>query len=114
MPRFLAVYTGQPNLTGAPPPEMSPQQLEAGMAAWGAWMETNAAHVVDPGGPLGVTKKVSKAGVEDTHNQLGGFTLIEAESHEAAARLFENHPHFTHFPGEAVEIMPCLPIPGAP
>jgi hypothetical protein len=27
--------------------------------------------------------------------------------------LFENHPHFTNFPGEAVEVMPVLPIPGA-
>ena len=30
----------------------------------------------------------------------------------AAAKLFENHPHFTIFPGESVEIMPVLPIPG--
>jgi hypothetical protein len=27
--------------------------------------------------------------------------------------MFENHPHFAIFPGEAVEIMPVLPIPGA-
>jgi hypothetical protein len=26
--------------------------------------------------------------------------------------MFENHPHFAIFPGEAVEIMPVLPIPG--
>ncbi|MDR3462508.1 MAG: hypothetical protein P4L76_09375 [Beijerinckiaceae bacterium] len=35
-----------------------------------------------------------------------------AESPEAAAKLFENHPHFTIFPGESVEVMPVLPIPG--
>ena len=27
--------------------------------------------------------------------------------------LFEKHPHFTIFPGECIEIMPVLPIPGA-
>jgi hypothetical protein len=27
-------------------------------------------------------------------------------------KLFENHPHFTIFPGEAIEVMECLPIPG--
>ena len=37
-----------------------------------------------------------------------------ADSHEAAAKLFEMHPHFSIFPGESVEIMPILPIPGAP
>jgi hypothetical protein len=26
--------------------------------------------------------------------------------------MFENHPHFAIFPGEAVEVMPMLPIPG--
>jgi hypothetical protein len=33
--------------------------------------------------------------------------------HEAAAKLFENHTHFVNFPGESVELMPVLPIPGA-
>ncbi len=42
---------------------------------------------------------------------MTGFTVVQAESHEAAARLFENHPHFMAFPGEAIEIMECLPIP---
>jgi hypothetical protein len=28
--------------------------------------------------------------------------------------MFENHPHFTIFPGDSVEIMECLPIPGQP
>jgi hypothetical protein len=33
------------------------------------------------------------------------------ESHEAAARLFENHPRFAVFPGDAIEVMECLAIP---
>ena len=28
--------------------------------------------------------------------------------HEAAAKLFQSHPHFTIFPGDAVEVMECL------
>ena len=36
----------------------------------------------------------------------------KAESHEAAARMFEDHPHVTIFPGDSVEIMECLPMPG--
>ena len=32
---------------------------------------------------------------------------------EAAVKLFEGHPHFTIFPGDSVEVMECLPIPGA-
>jgi len=43
---------------------------------------------------------------------MAGYVIVQAESHEAAARLFENHPHFSIFPGAGVEIMECLPVPG--
>jgi len=64
------------------------------------------------GGPLGKTKKVSEHGITDTNNEMGAFMVVRADSHEAAAKLFEKHPHFTIFPGESVEVMPVLPIPG--
>ncbi len=75
--------------------------------------ETSASHRRALGGPLGKTKKISAGGIEEISNALGAFTIVRADSHEAAAKLFENHPHFTHFPGESVEVMPVLPIPGA-
>ncbi|HEX4152942.1 MAG TPA: hypothetical protein VHY75_12120 [Steroidobacteraceae bacterium] len=83
-----------------------------GIAAWKAWVEKHAGAIVSMGGPLGKTKKVTPHGIEDTSNHLAAFTLVRAESHEAAAKLFEKHPHFSIFPGESVEIMPVLPIPG--
>jgi hypothetical protein len=29
-----------------------------------------------------------------------------------AGEAFRDHPHFSIFPGESVEIMECVPIPG--
>ncbi len=75
-------------------------------------VETHQAAIVGMGGPLGKTKKVSAQGIEDASNAMGAYTIVRADSHEAAAKLFEHHPHFTIFPGESVEIMPILPIPG--
>ena len=43
---------------------------------------------------------------------MTAYVIVEAESHEAAAEMFADHPHFTIFPGDAVEIMECLPMPG--
>lgn len=86
---------------------------QAGMAAWKAWVEKNQAAIVGMGGPLGKTKRVSEGGIEDISNLLSAYTMVRADSHEAAAKLFEQHPHFAIFPGDAVEIMPVLPIPGA-
>jgi hypothetical protein len=85
---------------------------QEGIAAWKAWVEKHHAAVAVMGGPLGKTKKVSERGIEDVSNEMSGFMVVRAESHEAAAKLFEKHPHFAIFPGEAVEIMPVLPIPG--
>ncbi len=84
-----------------------------GIAAWKGWAEKHHAVIVTMGGPLGKTKKVSPRGIEDTSNDIGAFTVVRADSHEAAARLFEKHAHFTIFPGDSIEIMPLLPIPDA-
>jgi hypothetical protein len=83
-----------------------------GMSAWKRWVEQHQAAIVSMGGPLGKTKKVTLSGITDASNELGAFSVVRAESHEAAAKLFENHPHFAIFPGDRVEIMPVLPIPG--
>ena len=85
---------------------------QEGMAAWKAWVVKHQSVIVEMGGPLGKTKKVSAAGIADVSNHMGAFTVVRAESHEAAAKLFEKHPHFSIFPGEAVEVMPVMPIPG--
>lgn len=86
---------------------------QGGIAAWKAWAEKHRAAIIEIGGPLGKTKKVTQRGIAEVSNELGAFTVVRAESHEAAAKLFEKHPHFTIFPGDSVEIMPILPIPGA-
>jgi hypothetical protein len=107
MARFMAIYTGAP---GAQMPDE--QTIAKGMAAWQAWMQAHAGQIVDTGGPLGKTKRVSKAGVADARNTIAAYVVVEAADQDAAAALFENHPHFTVFPGDGVDIMPCLPIPG--
>ncbi|GAB4519426.1 MAG: hypothetical protein Kow00133_05120 [Amphiplicatus sp.] len=88
------------------------EKIAAGMKAWSDWMAANKTAVVVEGGPLGKTKRTDAQGVADTKNAMTGYVVVAAQTHEAAARLFENHPHFTIFPGESVEIMECLPIPG--
>jgi len=108
MAKFMAIYTGQPG--GGPLDEAT---VAKGMQAWGAWMAAHAGQIVDVGGPLGKTKRVSAAGIADTSNNIAAYIVVEADSHEAAARLFESHPHFSIFPGDGVDVMPCLPIPGA-
>jgi hypothetical protein len=57
------------------------------------------------------SRGITHKGIQDISNDMGAFMIVRADSHEAAAKLFEQHPHFTIFPGESVEVMPVLPIP---
>ena len=114
---FLAVFLGSttgPQMAAwkALPEAERKAKEQHGMAAWGAWVEKHRDAIIELGGPLGKTRKVDAKGITDITNRLTGFTVVRADSHEAAAKLFENHPHFAIFPGESVEIMPVLPIPG--
>jgi len=113
---FLAVFVGgkssakMAEWNALPEAERTARQHQ-GIAAWKAWAEKHHAAIVVMGGPLGKTKKVDSSGVADISNLLSAFTVVRAASHEAAAKMFEGHPHFSIFPGEAIEIMPVLPIP---
>ena len=111
MAKFMAIYTGQPGARDRTQPD--PATIARGMQAWTDWMSRNADRIVDSGGPLGKTKRVTTSGVADVQNNVAAYVVVEAEDHEAAARLFLGHPHFSIFPGDGVEIMPCLPIPTA-
>lgn len=112
--RFMALFIAAPGAfdTWNAMDETIRKEREArGMRAWHAWHETHASIIVDAGGPLGKTKRTDANGVSDISNPIGGYIIVEAETHEDAARLFENHPHFAILPGNAVEIMPCNAIP---
>jgi hypothetical protein len=113
---YLAMFLGNPNKSmmdefNALPEAECNRRMKEGGDAWHAWVEKYKDRIVELGSPLGRTKCTSKAGVEDTRNNMGAWTVVRASSHDEAARMFENHPHFSIFPGECVEIMECLPIP---
>ncbi len=114
---YLAVFLGSKNSPKmAAWNAMSDAERKAkeqeGMAAWKGWVEKHQGAIQAMGGPLGKTKRVDGKGTADIANEMGAFTVVRAASHEAAAKMFENHPHFAIFPGERVEVMPVLPIPG--
>ena len=115
---YLAIFLGSKTSPkavawNALPEKEREAKMQAGMAGWHAWVEKHKANIVTMGGPLGKTKQINSGGIKDISNAMGAFTVVRADSHEAAAKMFENHPHFSMFPGESVEVMPVLPIPGS-
>lgn len=115
MKRFVALYLGSESSRSAWEKLSEAERKEreaAGMKAWGEWMATHQKSIVETGGPLGKTKRIDPRGILDTKNAVAAYIVVQAESHDKAAKLFLNHPHFSIFPGDSVEIMEVLPIPG--
>ena len=90
----------------------TPEQSKGGMDAWMKWSQAHKGDIVDMGAPVGKTKRVSTAGATDTKNEIGGYSIVQAESHDAATKLFTlDHPHFW-IPGAWVEVMEIMEMPG--
>lgn len=114
MKKFLVLYLATPEgfeQWKADDEQKTKEKEKEGMDAWTQWMKNNEKSIVDGGSPIGKTKRVDAGGISDMKNEVGAYTIVQAETHEAAAELFLNHPHFTLFPGDRVEIMECLPMP---
>ncbi len=114
MPRFVAVYTMKPEDVAAfrARPKSEQDAIdERGLAAWAAWRQRNAAAIVGADVMVGKTRRVSRSGVVDARNQIAGFLIVEATDLAAAARLFEDHPHLTVFPGDSIDVMPDVTGP---
>lgn len=88
MRKFVLAYHGGPK-------NMTQEEGAAHMANWKAWMEGLGDSVVDPGLPVGPSKTVSANGVADNggSNPLSGFTVLQADSVDAALEMAGKCPH---------------------
>lgn len=114
MKNYLAIFTGTPVAMAewhALPEAERKAREQRGLTAWHEWADKNRASLLEGSGPLGRTKRITRAGISDIRNHMGAFAIVRAESQELAAQMFLDHPHFTIFPGDGVEVMEILPVP---
>ena len=100
MSKFIFAYHG-----GKKP--SSPEEGQKFMAAWRAWMDGAGSSMLDRGNPAGMSKTVSADGVADDGgpNPLAGYTIVEADSIEAAIGIAKGCPHLTH---GTIEVAPLM------
>src|SRR5438045_2628861 len=97
MKKFLVLYLAPVSVIEEwkkTEPEKRKAAEEAMQREWKKWMSNHAKMFADKGAGVGRTKRVAAQGVSDTRNDIMLYAIVEAESHEAAARSFEGHPHF--------------------
>jgi hypothetical protein len=110
MKKFLVLYKA-PTSSFEQMKNATPDQQKAGMDAWMTWSKKAAATIVDMGAPLGKSLRVTPSGASPSANDLGGFSILQAETKEALAESLKGHPHFMT-PEGSIDIIELMPIPG--
>jgi hypothetical protein len=112
MMKFVVLYMANPADFEKMMKDSTPEQQQKGMDAWMKWMGEHQASLVDGGAPLGKTKRVDAKGTSDTKNSVCGYSIVQADSSDAAAKMFgKDHPHL-QMPGAWVEIVEVMQVPG--
>lgn len=111
MSKFFLLYMAPVSAIDQMMTNSTPEQRKAGMEAWMAWMNKNKSALADMGAPLGKARRVTSAGVSSVRNEVTGYTIVEAASHDAAAAMLIGHPHL-NVPGAYIDVIAVTPIPG--
>lgn len=111
MKKFMVLYMAPVAEFDKAMKDFTPELQKAEMDRWMKWMTANQQSIADGGAPLGKTTRVDKTGSSSARNDIGGYTIVQADSAEAAAKLFNgDHPHLT-MPGAWIEIIEIMPMP---
>ena len=80
------------------------EEREAAMQAWGAWFGALGSAVVDAGNPFSSSRAVGG----DGSSGLTGYSILSADSLEAASKLAEGSPVLAN--GGSVEVYEVLEV----
>jgi hypothetical protein len=87
--------------------EQSAEQMEA----WGAWMGKLGPSLVDAGAPFGARASVSDDGTSPAPSDQNGYSIIEADSLEAAKAHTVAHPFLSEGKGRfSIEVFELVPM----
>ena len=102
MPEFIFAYHG-----GKTP--ASEEEAAREMALWEKWFTEMGEAVAIPGNPVGASKTVSAAGVEDHGgaNPISGYTVVNAADIDAATEMAKGCPMVADGSG-SIEVAPII------
>lgn len=94
MAKFVVIYSGGSGMAA------TPEEQERIMGEWGAWYGKLGPAITDGGNPFAASKNISGAGAAAADGPgtvpATGYTIIEADSLDAAAQACADHPHLSH------------------
>ena len=87
----------------------SEEDRKKGMEEWGKWFKEHGSAFADMGGPTGKNTELSSSGAAQKSNDLGGYSVVQADSMDAAVELLKSNPHF-QMPGAVMDIAEIMPM----
>ena len=107
MSKFIYIYRGPATRME----DFTDDQAAAQTALWGAWMGKVGPALVDGGAPFADRTSVVDDGSVGTPSDLQGYTIIEAESLDAAKALVDGHPFLSEGQGKfSLDIFELAPV----
>ncbi len=103
MKKFLVIYRMDMEAMKKMMSEASAEDKQKGTDEWKTWMEAHHADFADMGGPTGKNTQVTATGATEVSNDVGGYSVIQAESKEAAVAMLAGNPHFS-MPGSTIDL----------
>ena len=110
MTKYLFIYHAPMTPADAAPPD--PAQMDAVMQQWNDWAAKVGDGMVDFGTPLANGTRVTPNGTSPSTREVAGYTLVEAESMDAAVELARVHPHLNMPGGCEIEVHEAQAVPG--
>jgi hypothetical protein len=105
MKKYFVLYKASPEEIKKWLSKSSPEDQKKITEAWGKWTGDHKSDIADPGTQLNQVKQVTTKGITDVHNDVGGYMILQAESHDAAAKLLQDSPHFLGGDAFTIEVM---------
>ena len=104
MKKFIVIYHA-PAEAMEMMAQATPEQREEGMKPWMAWKEACGDALLDLGNPLVGGVKLSPDGSTSASiKEVTGYSILQAESMDAAQALLKDHPHLQWSGGCDIEV----------
>jgi len=112
MKKFIVTYNAPVDATWKTQ-ESTPEEMEAGMKAWMDWAQKSGKALVDFGTPLANGVTLGPGGSSgSSESKIIGYSIIQADSMEAARELLQDHPHLDWNAACEIEVHESMPVPG--
>lgn len=111
MKKFLVLYFAS-EAAIATMNDVSEEEQQKEMQSWVSWGESNAANIVDFGNPVGITEKLSNAGVSWGDHKVLGYGIMQANSKEEMYEVLKSNPHMSWHNEATIEVSEIVDMMG--